>query len=79
MDRSEINLNLHGIKAQTKNELYRLQTVEAKLYLPPQKETSIYFIRGIINGRKKVNYYSIHKVLGFLFRWNKDLICSTNR
>ena len=54
MESSKINLNLLGMKAQTKNELYRLLTVEAKLYLPPQKETSIYFIRGIINGRKKV-------------------------
>ena len=53
MDRSEINLNLLGIKAQTKNELYRLLTVEAKMYLPSQKETSIYFIRSIINERKK--------------------------
>ena len=55
MEKSEINLNLLGTKAQTKNELYRLLTVEAKLYLPPQKETSIYFVRGIINGRKKVS------------------------
>ena len=54
MESSKINLNLLGMKAQTKNELYRLLTVEAKLYLPPQKETSIYFIRGIINGGKKV-------------------------
>ena len=34
MEKSEINLNLLGVKAQTKNELYRLLSVDAKLYLP---------------------------------------------
>ena len=56
MERIGVNINSIGIKAQTKNELYRILTVEAKLYLPPQKETSIYFIRGILNGRKKVKF-----------------------
>ena len=55
MEESEINLNLLGTETKTKNELYRLLTVEAKLYLPPQKEAFIYFVWGIINGRKKVS------------------------
>ena len=79
MEKSDINLNLLGIKAQTKNELYRLLTVEAKLYLPPQKETSIYFIRGIVNGRKRVIYFLICHILGILYRWSKDLISSSDR
>ena len=54
MEKRELNLSILGSKAQTKNELYRVLTVDAKLYLPPQKETSIYFIRGILNGKKKV-------------------------
>ena len=45
-----------GIKAQTKNELYRILKIEAKLYPPPQKETSIYFIRVTLNGKKKVRF-----------------------
>ena len=44
-----------GIKAKTKNELYRLSTTEANLYLPSQKETSIYFVRDIVQGRKKAS------------------------
>ena len=52
-----MNINYLGTEAQSKNELYRMLTVEAKLYLPPQKETSIYFIRGILNGTKKVTLY----------------------
>ena len=44
MDGSNLNLNYLGIKAQSKNEIYRLLTVEAELYLPPQKETSIYLL-----------------------------------
>ena len=54
MEGSFINLNSLGVKAKTKNELYRLLTTEANMYLPPQKETSIYFIRDIIHGRKRV-------------------------
>ena len=53
METQRINLNMLGIKARTKNELYRLQTTEANLYLPPQKETSIYFVRDIVHGRKR--------------------------
>ena len=55
MEKWEINISSLGMKAQTKNELYRILTVEAKLYLPPQKDTSIYFIRGVVNGRKKAS------------------------
>ena len=54
MEKRDLNLSLLGSKAQTKNELYRILTVDAKLYLPHQQETSIYFIRGILNGKKKV-------------------------
>ena len=53
MDKWDININSLGMKAQTKNEFYRILMVEAKLYLSSQKETSIYFIRGVVNGRKK--------------------------
>ena len=56
MESIGVKINSIGIKAQTKNELYQILTVEAKLYLPPQKEASIYFIRGILNGRKKVKF-----------------------
>ena len=57
MDGSNLNLNYLGIKAQSKNEIYRLLTVEAELYLPPQKETSIYFVRDVFHGHKRVNIY----------------------
>ena len=51
MEKLSLNLNDLSIKARTKNELYRILTTEDNLYLPPQKETSIYFIRDIIHGR----------------------------
>ena len=70
MEGIKINLNVLGIKARTKNELYRLLTTEANMYLPPQKETSIYFVRDIIHGRKKASLILIY----FEFRhfiWKK--------
>ena len=54
MEGNKLSLHMLGLKAKTKNELYRLLTTEANLYLPPQRETSIYFVRDIIHGRKKV-------------------------
>ena len=54
METSTINLNLLGTKAQSKTELYRLLTVDAKLYLMPQREASIYFIRDILSKKKRV-------------------------
>ena len=46
------------LKEKTKNEMYRLLTTEANQNLPPQRETSIYFVRDIIHGRKRVSFYS---------------------
>ena len=53
MEANKLNINMLGLKAHTKNEMYRLLTTEANLYLPPQRETSINFVRDIIHGRKK--------------------------
>ena len=47
MELGEVNLKHLAAKAQTKSELYRLLTVDANLFLPPQKEASVYFIRDI--------------------------------
>ena len=58
MERASLNLNMLGLKARTKNEMYRLLTTEANLYLPPQRETSIYFVRDIIHGRKRVRFFN---------------------
>ena len=55
MEKSRINLNMLRIKAKTTNKLYRLLTTEANLYLLPQKETLIYFVKDIVHGRKKVS------------------------
>ena len=59
MEKSRINLNMLGIKAKTKNELYRLLTTEANLYLPPQKETSIYFVRDIVQSCNKASSWHL--------------------
>ena len=49
-----INVNQLRAKARSKHEMYRILTVEAKIYLPPLKECSIYFIRDIFQGKIKV-------------------------
>ena len=57
-----INMNQLGSKARSKNEMYRLLTVEAKISLPPLIECSIYFIRDILMVKKVI----IDNVLAFL-------------
>ena len=44
MERNAINMHSLGLKASKKNENYRLLTVETDMYLPRQKETTIYFL-----------------------------------
>ena len=45
-----------------------LLTTEASMYLPPQQETSIYFVRDIVHGRKEVGIliYAHHYLAFFL-------------
>ena len=54
MNARVVNLKFFGTKAQTKFEMYLLLTVNCGLYLPPQREASIYFIRDIMEQRKRV-------------------------
>ena len=65
---STINISQLGVKARSKNEMYRLLTVEAKIYLPPQKECSILYW-DIFHGQKKVYLgYRLNFMLGPLCR-----------
>jgi hypothetical protein len=59
-EKVSFNLRTLGIKAKTKGEIYRILTVEGHLYLPPEKETSIDFIREIIKGDKLVSHIYIY-------------------
>ena len=56
MERKTINALELGSKFQSKNEIYRFLVTEANMHLPPQKEWSIYFVRDILFGTKKVNF-----------------------
>ena len=67
MESTEINVMMFGNKAQSKHELYQLLTVEANLYLPPEKETSIYFIEEIFQQSKQVWPWLTSKIILALF------------
>ena len=55
---SRINLNLLGVKAKTKKKIYWILTTETELYLPPQKETSIYSVCDIIQKKNRIDYFN---------------------
>ena len=59
MENKKLNLNSFGTKFQSKNEVYLFLTTEVNMYLPPQKECSIYFVRNILAGTKRVRDYMI--------------------
>ena len=74
-----INISELGTKAKSKNKMYRILTVEAEIYLPPQKECSIYFIRDIFHGRKKVDIrLLLISMSGFICRRSQSKSCPTN-
>ena len=74
-----INVSQLGTKAKSKNEMYRILTVEAKIYLPPKKECSIYFIRDIFHGRKKVDIrLLLISMSGFRCRQSQSKGCPIN-
>ena len=53
MEESNLNLNFLGLKAESKNEIYRLLTVKAELYLPPQKKNIYIFCEGCISWKQE--------------------------
>ena len=74
-----INVNQLGTKAKSKNEMYRMLTVVAKIYLPPQKKCSIYFIRNLFHGRIKVDIrLLLISMSGFICRRSQSKGCPTN-
>ena len=56
MEKLNFNISELGLKTRTKSEIYKLLTVEGKLFLPPATDTSIEFIGEIIRGERKVRY-----------------------
>ena len=61
MEKATLNLNELSTKAQSKNEMYRMLTCDAKIHLLPQKETSMHFIQDIFYSKKKVRKVSFSK------------------
>ena len=56
MENSEIlTVQLCGLKAKSKKEMYRLLVTDGKLYLPPIELSNHQYIRGILTGKKLVN------------------------
>ena len=57
MENRKLNVNALSTKFQSKNEVYCFRTTEVDMHLPPQKEWSIYFVRDILSGNKKVDIF----------------------
>ena len=42
-----------GAKFRSKNEIYRMVTVDVGAYLPPKEAVTMYFLKDIVLGKKK--------------------------
>ena len=49
----ELTVQMCAIKAKSKLEMYRLLLTDGKVYLPPMKQASYNYIRGVLTGKKK--------------------------
>ena len=51
---NNLTVDMVGLKAKSKREMYLLLSTDAQIYLPPLKEANYLYIRGILTGKKKV-------------------------
>ena len=57
---NRLSVDLIGLKAKSKREMYQLLPTDGNIYLPPLKEANYIYIRGILTGTKKVSVFCIH-------------------
>ena len=53
MDPTYVNVNAFASKFKSKREVYTFLTVDARAFLPPFLNVTIYFLKAIIMGQKK--------------------------
>ena len=51
-----LTVDMVGLKAKSKREMYLLLATDGQIYLPPLKEANYLYIRGILTGKKKVSF-----------------------
>ena len=59
MDLQPFNVQRFQAAASNKHEIYRVLTTEGGLYLPPEKYISLFFVRDIMVGLKKVKLFTL--------------------
>ena len=50
-----LTVDMIGLKAKSKREMYLLLATDGQVYLPPLKEANYLYIRGILTGKKKAS------------------------
>ena len=55
MDRSPLTTIKFGLKAKSKNEVYRLLVTDGGLHLHPMKESNYEYLARILSGEKGVS------------------------
>ena len=56
-EKLEVPASSLAAKVGSKNEMYRLLTADAAVYLPPKRHITTYFMGDLLNGKKKRKYF----------------------
>jgi hypothetical protein len=56
----EISSKIFSSKFRSKAECYKFLAIEAGAYLPHQNNITLYFMKDLISGKKKVSFYRIY-------------------
>ena len=56
----DLKVQMYGLKAKSKKEMYRLLVTDGKLYLPPIEFANHQYIRAILTGKKSVSFWISH-------------------
>ena len=50
----DLNWQEASVRGRSKREIYRLMTMKAKCYLPPEPQATSEFVHDVMTGKKKV-------------------------
>jgi hypothetical protein len=64
------------MRFQSKKECYRFLTVERVAYLPPHQVITLYFMRDLISGNKKVSVFHLIQIKILTYSWKLALHCA---
>lgn len=80
-EEKQLTVQMWGIKAKSKSEMYRLLATDGRVYLPPLKQANYRYIRDILTGNKEVGFMRIMPVISMFLseNWKPSTLSRSRR